>query len=198
MGNGSVPDEQQKKKRGRPPGTRPKGSEATAKKGGHRNKIAANSPTYTSTKESVTSTANVEEKSLQDADDDAATPFSLLLQTIMHRDRAELSRVARELVVAENTVYRWMNGTSEPRTTHLKRLPEVIPEHRTQLIAAINQTFGEILGTPVLNTREVSKEVYQRVLELVANSQDDDTRFWQISEIIFSDALEHLDTNNQG
>ncbi|GER88264.1 hypothetical protein KDW_24260 [Dictyobacter vulcani] len=132
------------------------------------------------------------------ADESGATAFSAFLRTLMHRDRAELSRVARELAVAENTVYRWMNGTSDPRTIHLKKLPGAIPEHRNELIAVINQTFGDILSTSVSGVREVRKEVYQNVLELAASSQDNDARFWQVTECIFTDALRQLSSEQWG
>src|SRR5947209_6835472 len=51
--------------------------------------------------------------------------FSSLLRHILRRDRAEIARVAKALDVAENTIYRWMNGNSEPRPTYLKGLLEV-------------------------------------------------------------------------
>ncbi|GHO88761.1 GAF domain-containing protein [Dictyobacter formicarum] len=198
MGNGSVPDEPPKKKRGRPPGARKMASETTAKKVGQRHKGIPDTSARTVVKESVTSTQTLRDQTIQDADDNSATPFSSLLHTIMYRDRVELSRVARELAVAENTVYRWMNGTSEPRATHLKRLPEVLPEHRIPLIAAIQETFGDVLGNPAPTIKEISKEIYQRVLEQMAHSQDDETRFWHISEILFEDILERLDANHHG
>ena len=51
--------------------------------------------------------------------------FSSLLRHILRHDRVQIARVARELDIAENTIYRWMNGNSEPRTTYLKSLLEV-------------------------------------------------------------------------
>ncbi|GCE05292.1 GAF domain-containing protein [Dictyobacter aurantiacus] len=198
MGNRSVPDETQKKKRGRPPGARKVAAETTAHTGGQRQKHTPSTrSTRTVIKESAASPQVLQDQTIQNIDD-SVTPFSSLLHTIMYRDRMELSRVARELAVAENTVYRWMNGTSEPRIIHLKRLPEVLPEHRTQLIAAIEQTFGDVLGNPPPTVREIDKDIYQHVLELMTNSQDDETRFWQISEVVFEDILEHLDANHLG
>jgi hypothetical protein len=114
----------------------------------------------------------------------------------MH-NRTDITRVARELEVAENTVYRWINSTSEPRITHLRRLPAAFPEHRAQLIHAIQQTFGTHLDSPPVN-REVSKEIYHQVLELAAISQDEETRFWQVSQAIFENALQQLDSDLQG
>src|SRR5436305_1351465 len=48
------------------------------------------------------------------AEEDIST-FSGLLRSILQRDRAEIARVAKELDVTENTIYRWMNGNSDPR-----------------------------------------------------------------------------------
>jgi GAF domain len=44
----------------------------------------------------------------------------------------------------------------------------------------------------------VSKEIYQQVLELAATSQDEETRFWQVTQAIFENALQHLDSEHQG
>src|SRR5579884_2750503 len=69
------------------------------------------------------------------------TLFSSVLRKLVRRERADIIRVARDLEVSENTVYRWMNGSSEPRTMHLRRLLEIFPEQRESLMQAISQTF---------------------------------------------------------
>lgn len=126
------------------------------------------------------------------------TPFSKFLRTILRRDRAEIARVAREMDVAENTIYRWMNGNSEPRAMHLKRLPDVLPEHRSNLSLVINQTFPGVLDMQVAGIRDLRKDIYQRVLELVSLTSEEDSRFWQVSQTIFEHALQHLDAERQG
>jgi hypothetical protein len=126
------------------------------------------------------------------------TPFSSLLRNILRHDRAEINRVARELEVADNTIYRWMNGSSEPRAIHLKRLPDVLVEHRGNLSYVINQTFPGMLDTQPTGVHEVRKDIYRRVLELVATIGEEDTRFWQVSQAIFEYALLHLDAERHG
>ena len=126
------------------------------------------------------------------------TSFSRLLSNILRRDRSEITRVAHELEVAENTIYRWMNGSSEPRMAHLKRLPEVLSDHRSTLIYAINQTFGSIVEMSFPGLREIRKDVYYRVLELVSTSEDADTRFYQVSQAVFEYALLHMDIERKG
>ncbi len=100
--------------------------------------------------------------------------------------------------VAENTIYRWMNGSSEPRATYLKRLPDVLPEHRGNLSYVINQTFPGVLDMQTAGIREVNKDIYRRVLDLVAMTVEEDTRFWQVSQAIFEYALLHLDVERHG
>jgi hypothetical protein len=111
----------------------------------------------------------------------------------VQHDRSEITRIARELDVAENTIYRWMNGSSVPRAVYLKRIPEVLSEQRDNMINAINQTFPGVLDMQPTKIREAQKDIYRRVLELAAVSDEDDTRFWQVSQALFDYVLEHLD-----
>jgi len=126
------------------------------------------------------------------------SPFSSLLRHILRHDRGEIARVARDLEVTEVTVYRWINGSFEPRAVHLKRLPEVLGEHRGNLTYAINQTFPGVLDPPSLGIREVRKDIYRRVLELIATTQEEDARHWQVTQAIFEYALLHLDSDRRG
>jgi len=126
------------------------------------------------------------------------SPFSSLLRHILRHDRAEIARVAKELEVAEITVYRWVNGSSEPRALHLKRLPEVFPEHRGNLTYAINQTFPGVLDPPSLGIREVRKDIYRRVFDLITTTSESDARYWQVTQAIFEYALLHLDSDRRG
>ncbi len=126
------------------------------------------------------------------------SPFSSLLRHILRHDRAEIARVARNLEIADITMYRWMNGSSEPRNVHLKRLPEVLGEHRGNLTYAINQTFPGVLDFPSTGVREVRKDIYRRVLDLMTTTTEDDARFWQVTQAVFEYALLHLDSDRRG
>jgi len=130
--------------------------------------------------------------------DEKLSHFSSLLRHILRHDRAEITRVARDLDVAEITIDRWMSGSSEPRTVHLKHLPEVLGEHRGDITSAINQTFPGVLDPPSLGIHEVKKDIYRRVLELVTTTQEDDARYWQVTQDIFEYALLHLDSDRRG
>lgn len=132
------------------------------------------------------------------AREETLSPFSRLLRHILHQNRTEITRVARELEVSENTVYRWINGISEPRSIHLKRLPDILAEHRGNLTIAINQSFHGVLGAMSTGVQEVHKDIYRRVLELVMTIIDDDARYWQVTQAIFEDALLHLDAERRG
>ncbi|GCE11198.1 hypothetical protein [Tengunoibacter tsumagoiensis] len=128
-----------------------------------------------------------------------ATPFSNTLNTILHRDRAELKRVARALEVTENTIYRWMNGSSDhPRQIHLKRLPEVLQDHSQQLILAIQQTFGNVVEESQPQPGEVHRELYQEILKLFIANDDQHNRFWQIAQTLCGQALDLLDPEQKG
>jgi hypothetical protein len=124
--------------------------------------------------------------------------FSSLLRHILRPDRMEIARVAKELDIAENTIYRWMNGNSEPRPMYLKGLLEAMPEHRNDLTDAINQTFPGVLDSLETGICEVQKELYRRVLELVTTTPELDARRWQIPQVIFEYALLHLDSERRG
>ncbi len=130
--------------------------------------------------------------------DEKLSQFSSLLRHILRHDRAEITRVARDLDVADITIYRWMNGSSEPRAVHLKHLPEVLGEHRSDITYAINQTFPGVLDPPSLGIREVKKDIYRRVLDAVTNTPEDDAHSWQVTQDIFEHALLHLDPDRRG
>jgi len=124
--------------------------------------------------------------------------FSSYLRHILKHDHMEITRVARELNVAENTIYRWMNGRSEPRQVNLKKLLDVLPQHVGNLAFAINQTFPDVLESLSTGLSEVQKDIYCRVMELAATTMDDDARQWQITQAIFEYALLHLDSERRG
>jgi hypothetical protein len=130
--------------------------------------------------------------------EDQLSLFSGFLQHILHHDRAEITHVANTLGVSENTIYRWMNGTSEPRAVYLKNLIEALPEHRNQLTYVINQTFPAMLDGLSTGVREVQKDIYRRVMELLTTTAEADVRRWQITQTIFEYALHHLDSEGRG
>jgi hypothetical protein len=100
----------------------------------------------------VVETLSVHDKNNQ------GTPFSLLLGRILENNQADIARVVREQGVTIETIHRWMNGESEPRPMHLKKLLEVLSEYRNELIDAIDQTFPKVLNafsSPVPNMSPV-------------------------------------------
>jgi hypothetical protein len=131
-----------------------------------------------------------------------SSAFSQLLRSIFHQDRNELLRVAQELDVSENSIYRWMSGNTEPRLHHLKRLPKILPAYQEELIEAINTTFHNILKLQSKSTDgvigEVPKEIYRRIIDLITTIDEPDARFWEISQALFAHALFHLDREQQG
>lgn len=176
------------RRRGRPTGksnAKPHGSASQKKQ------IAQGS---TAMKQGIT----LERSRIEAEEEEYLPPFSALLRHILKHDRAEIARVANELGVAENTIYRWMNGNSLPRPVYLKSLLDVLPQHRANLVYAIDQTFPGVLESLSSDIREIQKDIYIRVLDLVANTADDDTRRWQVMQAIFEYALIHLDSERRG
>jgi transcriptional regulator with XRE-family HTH domain len=124
-------------------------------------------------------------------------PFSVLLGSLIKNDRSEILRIAREIGVSDNTVYRWINGTSEPRASHMQRLLEVLPRSHTPQTSVASGSNGR--GTPTRSTQwDVPKEIYRRVMEQAAITVDDASRRWHIVETIFEYALLHLDPDRRG
>ncbi len=131
-------------------------------------------------------------------DEDHLSPFSRFLGYLLRHDSTEIARIASELDVAENTIYRWLNGISEPRPQHLKDLIEALPDQRRNLTYVIEQAFPGVLETLYTGVREVQKDIYRRVLELVATTVEADGRYWQITQTIFEYILLHLDSERRG
>jgi transcriptional regulator with XRE-family HTH domain len=200
MANEQEPGEQPKRRRGRPPGTR-KTAPGARHDGVEPHYTRAGYATLNAPATNGASVRLREDPAPERLEglpaDEGHSPFSELLSSILRRDRLEIARVARELEVAENTVYRWMSGTSDPRPSHLKKLPEVLLQYRVDLIRAINQTFPGMVTITPTGITEVPKDIYRTVLELLTTVEDD-TRFWEISRTIFEYALQHLDADHQG
>jgi transcriptional regulator with XRE-family HTH domain len=131
-------------------------------------------------------------------------PFAVLLSFLIKNDRNEVLRLAREIGVSDNTVYRWLNGTSEPRFAHMQRLLEVLPrvsQSQPSLVTGATLVTGPRTNTPhsLQQTRwDVPKEIYRRVMEQAAITVDDASRRWHIIETIFEYALLHLDPDRRG
>lgn len=122
--------------------------------------------------------------------------FSTLLGFLIKNDRSEILRIAREIGVSDNTVYRWLNGTSEPRPNHMRRLLEVLsPTPFAQSLTLRQPAYAE--GTSA-GRWDVQKEIYHRVLEQAATTVDNASRRWHITETIFQYALLHLDPDRHG
>jgi transcriptional regulator with XRE-family HTH domain len=135
---------------------------------------------------------------LEEEQEELLSPFSAFLRQILRRDRVALANVAYELEVAENTIYRWMNNKSDPRPAHLRKLVEILPEHRENLFYVINQTFPGVLNELIVGRRDVQKDIYRQVMELFTTVVEPGVRRWQIMQAIFEYALLRFDPDRQG
>jgi transcriptional regulator with XRE-family HTH domain len=126
-------------------------------------------------------------------------PFSVLLGSLIKHDRREVLRIAGELGVSDNTVYRWLNGKAEPRSNHLQKLLEVLPQLQSTFpSSAQSAASGRMANTSQSGRWDVPKEIYRRVMEQAATTADEARRRWHIIETIFEYALLHLDPEHQG
>ncbi len=139
-----------------------------------------------------------EKRKSSEDEDEKLSPFSRELRQVFKNDRSELSRIASELEVAENTIYRWMKGISIPRVTYLKHLLDALPQHRNNLTYAINQTFPGVLDSLSLDLQDVRKDIYSRILDLACTTAEADVRCWQVIQEVFEYALLHLDAERLG
>ncbi len=71
-------------------------------------------------------------------------------------------------------------------------------EHSDEALSTTPETFTGALDTQFSNVREVKKDIYHDVLELLATVVDEETRRWQIILAIFEYALMQMDAERYG
>jgi transcriptional regulator with XRE-family HTH domain len=141
---------------------------------------------------------SISQASLNEKKEKQISPISDFLQSILARDRIGITRLARALDVTEHTVYRWMNGTSIPQQAYLKRLPNVLPEHRNTLIQIIEQIFPGLLEAETIDHCEIQKDIYQRLVNIVASNDEEDLRLWYAIQALFDNILLQFDPDFHG
>ncbi|MBV9690482.1 MAG: helix-turn-helix transcriptional regulator [Ktedonobacteraceae bacterium] len=129
---------------------------------------------------------------------EAPSAFSKMLCSLLKGKRERMTHLACELGVTQVTIYRWMKGTSNPRPAHLQHLLVAFPEHRQEMLSAIEQSFPALPWSAMANLEETQKDVYRRVMNLVATVADADLRRWQITQTVFDYALLQLAVAGQG
>ncbi len=125
-------------------------------------------------------------------------PISSFLHNVLVHDRIMLARLARDLDVSEQMIYRWMNGTSMPQPVYLKRLPNALPEHRHKLMHILRQTLPGLLEQDDLSSYEIPKTIYQRIVDVVATNDEHDLCLWQAIQASFIHLLLQLDPERHG
>ncbi len=127
--------------------------------------------------------------------------FATLLSFLIKNDRREVLRIARAVDVSDNTVYRWLNGTSEPRHNHLHCLLEALSQapqmHTLAPVEAAHHEYEPHITGHAGGNEKVPQEIFHRVLEQVAMAADDASRR-HIAKTIFEYALLHLDPKRHG
>ncbi|MHB8600394.1 MAG: GAF domain-containing protein [Ktedonobacteraceae bacterium] len=85
----------------------------------------------------------------------------------------------------------------EQRGQHRQAL-DIDVERGDEALSTARETFTGALNTPFSNVREVKKDIYHDVLELLATIVDEETRRWQIILAIFEYALVQMDAERHG
>lgn len=147
---------------------------------------------------SDTFNAALEEQLTDSIEEEKLSAFSIVLRDILRHDRTQITRVANELEVSPNTVYRWMNGHSIPRPMYLRGLLDVLSEHRVNLVESIYKTFPDTLDAHLPAKREIHREIERQIREITATTEDDHLRMARIEEILFSHLSLLLDSPGHG
>jgi len=114
----------------------------------------------------------------------------------------ERQRIANELNVSPVTLTRWGNGVSNPRPQNLRHLLHAIPQHRSQLVALINEEYPDLVLSLSDDqekdaSQEIPGELYVNVMHAYATLPQA-LRFWGLSNLILLQALGQLDPNQLG
>ncbi len=118
-------------------------------------------------------------------------------------DSQERTRIANELGVSPITLIRWGNGVSNPRPNALRRLLDILPQHREILASLIQEEFSDAITsdgdreTLLTPNQEIPSEFYSQVFNIVTGLNET-LRFWSISNLILQQAHEQLDPNRLG
>lgn len=124
--------------------------------------------------------------------------FATLLGFFVNNERSEVLRIAKAVGVSDNTVYRWLNGTAEPRRNHLQSLLHVLPQLQASLPDNLIRHERALHKVTHTISGDVPREIFHRVLEQAAITVDHASRRWHITETIFEYALLHLDPDHLG
>jgi hypothetical protein len=137
-----------------------------------------------------------------------------LLGRIISSSPLEKQRIANAIGVNAITLMRWAeidassqresdsDKSSRPRWSSLRRLVEVLPQYREQLVASIFAEFPNVPADLFQSARgnegfEVPLECYRAVLE-VAATLSPEMRFFSIFDHILASAVRQLDPDGLG
>jgi hypothetical protein len=115
----------------------------------------------------------------------------------------ERQRIASTLNIHPMTLVRWVTKEATPRSQNLRRLLEILPEHRERLLSLIEEEFPDIslYPTQAVSSRpesaSIPSEFYTRVLHTKAYLPEH-LRYASLCELILQQALGQLDPHRVG
>lgn len=124
--------------------------------------------------------------------------WQVILQRII-KTPAERQRLAAALGVTTMTLTRWANENSRPQRPHLIHLVQAVqPQHRAELLAALETSYPDILSwLHEETTEQISSDFFAQVLNARATIIES-LRFWHITDMVLKQALTQLDPNHLG
>lgn len=118
-------------------------------------------------------------------------------------DPHERQRIATALGMHTMTLNRWVNEDVSPRTQNLRRLLEVLPQHREVLLPLMQEEFPDIASELAQNASShgvppgIPAGFYTRVLHTKAYTSKQ-FRFSSLCELILQQILKQLDPHRVG
>ncbi|MGH2510355.1 MAG: hypothetical protein ACRDHZ_23515, partial [Ktedonobacteraceae bacterium] len=131
---------------------------------------------------------------------DNVTWRTLLDEIVLHLSTEERHEFYQTVGVNRLSIRRWRTGENKPAARHLMKLIEAVPAiYRDRFRALIMADpkvrrflSSELPDKPSTQEQDrISQRVYERVLRVAHDTPD---RFWILSEIILSEALNQLET----
>ncbi len=118
----------------------------------------------------------------------------------------ERGRIAKALNVTNTTLYRWVNGTSNPRTHYLYRLLEILPDKREKLLTLLEKEFPGVTkavqeipasSLALMEEERIPSEFYDAVMRARALTPKT-LRFSSLCRLIEQQIMRQLDPERVG
>lgn len=129
-----------------------------------------------------------------------ASSWRELLQALIE-DGNERQRIARAIDIHPITLQRWVNSTTKPHEEHMRKLLNALPPpHAATFARFVAKEFPHLIAEEHLEKRiqnQVPAEFYREVLSVYTSTSPPLCR-QAILDLVFQQAIEHLDPDRRG